>query len=292
MKRMIFGILLSLAANAAAVEPLQAPLEAAYDNWRNAIVAKDLNAWQRATARFRQMEVRNRILSEKLPFPAALFDLPAPPPKLGGLKFLAAQQVGPTAKAAYFGRIDFAIGGDPTDNLLVLAFVNEGGRWTYDRANYVSLAALPEVRNELAAGDLDYLKTNPEAQPDGKVPPVPPAVGPAPFIAKVYVFSPGREVTVLVNGVSRHKFLNAKEAEIVIGGAREGSNEVQFAIAKMDGGTGKEALTIRVYLLSQVEGVQPIKIYEYLVNENELPKNFGTGNFVVDAGVAHKLAGK
>jgi hypothetical protein len=106
------------------------------------------------------------------------------------------------------------------------------------------------------------------------------------------VFCPGREVEVLVNKVSKHKFINAKEAETVIGGARAGLNEVQYAIRKLDEGTGKEALTIRVYLLSEVAGVKPIKALEYQIEEKGTPAAFGTINFDFNQELFTKLKGK
>jgi hypothetical protein len=144
----------------------------------------------------------------------------------------------------------------------------------------------------LAAGDLKYLKETPEAQPDGVVPRTPLTAPPAKYIAKVYVFCPGREVRVQVNKISHHRFANAKEAEIVIGGARDGSNEVQFTTKKLEGGTGKEAMTIRVYLMSQVNGVKPVKAFEYQITENGSPKPVDTQTFVVDAATVSKLAGR
>ena len=279
-------------AFAAAQDDLRPALESSYNAWRSAIIRKDSIAWQKSTAEHRRIEIKNRILSEKRAFPGSVFNLPAPPPALTGLKFLEAKQKGATAKASYFGKIDFGIGGAPTDNLIVLSFVLGGGRWTYDRADFVNLAALPEVRKELAAGDLKYLKETPEAQPSGVVPPTPIEARAAKYIAKVYVFCPGREVLVHVNKISRHRFANAKEAEIVIGGALDGPNEVQFQTKKLDGGTGKEAMTIRVYLMSQVQGVQPIKVYEYQVLEGAPVKPFGSGDFVVDAATAAKLLGR
>lgn len=242
---------------------------------------KDAATWQSTTALHRRVEVQNRIFSEKGAFPARVFEVPMLPPGLEGLKFLQSQQKGPTAKAAYFGKIDFGLGGKPTENLLILSFIQERGRWLYDRADFVSLVALPAVRKELAANNLSYLKETPEAQASGIVPETAIVVRPAKYIAKVYVFCPGREVKVQINKLSHHRFANAQEAEIVIGGALEGSNEVQFAIKKIEGATGKEAMTIRVYLLSQVDGVQPIKIYEYQIKSGETPKEFGTGNFQI-----------
>jgi len=292
MIRLIFSISLVFATLAPGQENLRQPLESAYNAWRNSIIRRDAPAWQRATAEHRRVEVRNRIVSEKLPFPASLFDLPAPPPTLQGLAFLEATQNGATAKAAYFGKVDFGIGGVPSDNLLVLSFVRGTGGWLYDRADFVNLAALPAVRNELAAGNLSYLKETPEARPSGIVPPTPIAARAAKYIAKVYVFCPGREVQVQVNKISRHRFANAKEAEVVIGGAVEGPNEVQFSVKPLEGGTGKEVMTIRVYLMPEVDKAMPIKIFEYQLAEGETPKPFGVNTFNVDAATAAKLMGR
>lgn len=294
MKRPLCMLASSILAIAPAMadDALRSALESTYNSWRNAMIRKDATIWQRVTAEHRVVEVRNRIVSEQRPFPASVFEIPAAPPSLDGLSFLQATRVGPTAKVIYFGKINFGVGGTPTENLLVLSFVQGRTGWGYDRAEFVNLGALPDVRRELASGDLRYIRDVPEARPSGQVPPTPIAVPPAPFIAKVYVFSPGREVQVHVNKVSRHRFANEQEAEIVIGGAREGINEVQFSVVNLEGSTGKEALAIRVYLLSTMHGVMPIKVYEYLVNEGEEVRPFGTENFNVDAGTAARLRGR
>ena len=271
---------------------LRAPLEKTYGFWREAMLKGDVRSWQAATARYRQVEIQNRLGAEKRAFPAGVFQLPAPPPSLQGLKFLEAKQKGPTAKASYFGKIDFGVDGAPTDNLIVLSFLQEGDAWRYDRADFVNLAVLPEVRKELTEGNLHYLEETPEARPSGLVPFIPALAPVAKYIAKVYVFCPGREVQVQVNKISIHKFANAKEAEVVIGGAIDGPNEVQFAVKKLDGGTGKEALTIRVYLMSEVQGVQPIKAFEYQVQPEGVIQPFGTKNFNIDAAMVAKLKGK
>lgn len=292
MNRPICLVFAALAGISTAQDDLRPALERSYQTWHAAMIGRDARAWQRATAPHRQMEVRNRIVSEKRAFPAAVFDLPAPPPALQGLKFLEAVRNGPTAKASYFGKIDFGVGGAPSDNLLVLSFVAGGRGWLYDRADFVNLAALPEVRAELAAGNLKYLKETPEARPSGQVPPTPLAAPPAKYIAKVYVFCPGREVRVQVNKISHHRFANAQEAGIVIGGARDGSNEVQYAIRKLEGGTGKEAMTLRIYLMSETPGVKPVKAFEYQIEENGTPDPAGSGRFIVDAATVAKLNGR
>lgn len=292
MRHLIYAFLVMGAAMTGAEEALRPVLERCYEGWRDSIERRDARVWQQVTAEHRRVEVKNRILSERRSFPSALFDLPAPPPRLAGLRFLDVKQVGPTAKLAYFGRVDFGVGGEPSENLLVLSFVHAQGRWLYDRADFVNLVALPEVRKELAAGQLAYLNETPEARPSGVLPAVPYEVGMAKYIAKVYVFCPGREVQVQVNKMSRHQFLNAKEADLVIGGARDGSNEVQFTVRSLKGGTGKEAMTIRVYLMSQVLGVKPVKAFEYQVDEGGQVKPVGTLVFEVDATMAKKVMGR
>jgi hypothetical protein len=278
--------------------PAQAPaadvgkaLVTTYTTWRAAIIGKDVAAWQRTTAPHRQAEIRNRLLSEKRPFPAGVFELPSPPPPLDGLKMIHLSQRGATAKAAFFGKIDFGVGGEPAENILVLSFVNSGA-WRYDRADFVNLAALPEVRKEIAAGDLKYVAETPDFQASGAVPPTPPSVPAAKYIAKVYVFCPGREVQVQVNQFSRHRFANAKEAEIVLGGAKDGANSITYTAKPLEGGTGKEALAIRVYLMSEIAGTQPIKAFEYRVDEGGALTPFGNGTFNVDPATAAKLIPK
>lgn len=268
---------------------LPANLVRTYQAWRQAMVRSDSAQWQALTSSHRKMEVRNRILSEKKPFPASVFQVPSAPPSLDGLKTIHVSQRGATAKAAFYGKIDFGVGGEPSENVMLVSYVNEAGGWKYDKADFVNLSALPEVRKELAAGDLSYVKETPEFQASGSVPPTPIAVNTAKYIAKVYVYCPNREVNVQVNRVSRHRFENTKEAEIVAGGAKDGLNDVVFNAKPLKGGSGKEALAIRVYLMSEIAGTKPIIAYEYKVEEGGTAEGFGKGSFTIDAATAAKL---
>jgi len=279
--------------NAEAQTELRGPLETTYNQWRAAMIKGDVSSWQASTAKYRQMEIHNRLVSERLQYPAAVFQIPAPPPELKGLKFLEARQKGATAKMSYFGKIDFGVDGKPSDNLLVLSFIQEGSAWKYDTADFVNLAVLPAVRTELAAGNLHYLEEAPEARPSGEVPPIPMSAPAAKYVAKVYVFCPGREVQVQINKFSRHKFANAKEAETVIGGVVDGSNEIQFTTRKLEGGTGKEAMTIRVYLVTDAQSTDPsksfIKVFEYQIQPEGVPKESDTRVFNIDPATAAKV---
>jgi len=290
----IIGILLSgHHANAQTMvdEQLKPQLERSYLQWRAAMMKKNYNVWAQYTASHRQQHVKNRVLSERRPFPAWIFQVPASPPSLTGLKALSVAAKGATATAVYFGKVDFGVGGSPTHNLLLLYFVNEGGLWKYDKAEFIRLNELKGVRQKIKAGDLSYIKQK-DFQPSGVAPVQPIPVGQAKYIAKVYAFCPGREVRMKVNKISNHRFQNTKASEVVVGGGLDGLNEVQFATKSLEGSTGLEALCIRVYLMSTVEGVKPIKIYEYLVNEGGKVEPFGSKNFVIDQAVVNKLNGK
>ncbi len=275
-----------------AEEELRPILERTYGQWRNSMVTKNADAWKQVTALHRQIEVKNRILSEKKRFPTAIFDLPGTPPEIKPLKYLTTIRNGPTAKSYYFGKVDFGVGKPTQDNLLAISYIGSGPAWKYDTMSFVSLVSLDDVRKELSEGNLKYIKSTPELLPNGKIPAKPVEIQEPEFIAKVYVFCPNREVEVRINALSKHSFANDKQAELVIGGARSKQNLVQFSTKPLDGGTGKEAMTIRVYLMSQVVGVKPVKIYEYLVNQGEAAEAYGTGSFSVDGETKAYLEGR
>lgn len=265
---------------------------AVYAKWRTSMIKKDLASWKSVTATHRQTEIRNRIYSEKRPFAQTLFGIPVAPPDVKNLKLLTIKVKGPTANAIFFGGVDFGVGGKLPNNLFVVGFTQEGRGWKYDKADFVNLGVLPDVRKDLEAGKLAHLN-KPEFDPPGRV--VPPRValrGPVAIIAKTYVFCPGREVQVQVNKISRHTFQNTKAAEVVIGGAKVGVNEVQYTAKGLPGGEGIEPLTIRVYLFSQVQGVKPIKIFQYQVEEKGKVNPVNTLRFHVTKAHVQKLLGK
>lgn len=274
-------------ADQSAEKVLEEKLGRCYTLWRNAMVSGDHRAWELLTSKHRQVAIKNRINSEQGKFPQDLFVLPAAPPSLSGLKALRVRIKGATATAVYYGKVDVGLKGKPENNLLLLHFTYERRAWKYDRADFLSLAALPEVRKKLVAGDYRYVDQA-DFLPSGVIPRVPAAIGPAQYIAKVYVFCPGRAVNVNVNRRSRHSFIDTKAAEVVIGGGKAGLNELEFTIKSLEGSTGKEALCVRVYLMSTVRGVQPVKIYEYLVKEGELAKASGKATFTIDK-KTHKM---
>lgn len=266
-------------------------LQNAYLHWRNAMLAKNYNAWKHTTASHRALAIQNRILSEKGVFPADIFKTPTPPPSLRGLKVLRARSKGPTAKLVYFGKVDFGVGGQPTDNLLVLNFVFEGRGWKYDNAEFVNLSGLKDVRKQLLAGNLSYVDGE-AFIPDGKRPQKPIVVRRAKYIAKVYAYCPGREVVVSVNSLSKHRFQDTQQAEVIIGGGRDGANSIWFSIKDLPGYKGDDPLAVRVYVFSQIDKVKPVMVYRYQIKKGEKPRPITSARFVIDSATAAKVLGR
>ncbi|MGD1979139.1 MAG: hypothetical protein PVJ98_07095 [Akkermansiaceae bacterium] len=292
---LLFGALLTVLPMTASGQDdarIVATLRAVYQNWRAAMVRKDAIGWKRHTSTHRLVTVRNRIWSERRAFPNAVFDVPFAPPSLKNLKAMSVQLNGATAKATYFGKVDFGVGGKPGDNLWVISYIREAQGWKYDGGEFVKLDALPAVRKQLQAGDTTFLKGK-DFKPDGVVKPLPVAIrGPVKYIAKTYVYCPGREVRLMVNGISSHLYQNTKRSEVIVGGARDGKNEVQFSIKDIPGGDPKAPIAIRVYLMSEVEGTKPIPILNYQIEDGSKPRSSGTLNFEVDRATARKLTGR
>ncbi len=278
----------------AQVGPRQAELgqslQDVYIYWRDAMIAHNYRAWYESTATHRRKLLENRINSEKGSWPADIFDLPADPPTIKGLRLIRARSEGMTAKSVYFGRVDFGAGGGPADNLLVLSFVYEGRGWKFDTAEFINLDNLKDVRAQITAGNLEYVD-NQDFLPTGIKPAIPDAVPRAKYIAKVYSYCPGREVKVRVNNISKHRFQDNQESEVIIGGARDGLNQLSYEIRDLPGYKGSEALTLRIYLMSQVQGVKPVKVYQYQTVQGERPKASGSATFRVNPETGASILG-
>ena len=293
MQRLLFILLFTLSASLAyGQSKLEKDLARTYIIWQKAMVNKDVRGWDAIVASERKKEVKNRIYSERLKYPAQVFNVPIPPPAVTSLKMLQAKAEGDNAKAVFFGKIDFSVGGKPEDNLLVVSYQNQAGYWRFVKAEYVNLTALKGVREQIYAKDYSYLKHEDFQPAPFKRTNFIELNGAVPIITKVYAYCPGREVKAMMNSRSNHLFQNVAEAEVAIGGANVGNNSIEFSVKKLPGGQGSEPLCMRVYLFSQVNGVKPIKAYEYLVKEGEKVKTIQSQNFIVTKEMVAKLLGK
>jgi len=232
---------------------IRVTLESAYETWRRAMGEGDLRKWEEATAYSRQIETRNRIVSQGLPFPQALMDDPVEAPTLGGLTALGVFSTGETATSTYFGKANF--GGDPSavsDNMLVLHFLREDGRWRFDNLRIVKLGGDAELLLQLRNGDFSFLSGD-EFQPAPRLPPVPQPVPAPELLAEAWIDATGYEVAISVNGHPMGRFSNIKTTELVMGGVRRGQNTVSLRIHRVDGARESSKVEIAIYAAKDAE---------------------------------------
>lgn len=205
---------------------VRSQLERTYSSWRSAIAARDVGGWQRSTSSHRQMATRNLIVSQKQPFPDALFNLPLRPAEISTLRFLQVKSLGNTAHAAYFGKVDLGLldVSEIPECILILKFVKESTGWKFDTSRLLNLGGSPEVRTALMNGGSNQVLDDPAFAPDGVVPvtskpcPLPDRIG------VLQVASIGYTTRATVNGFEIATVQDNAEEHIVIGGLRDGEN--------------------------------------------------------------------
>lgn len=228
-----------VAKNARQDPAIRVTLEGAYNGWRQAMVAGNLEKWEKFTAYSRQIETRNRIVSQKAPFPQAMFEDPIQPPSLGGMIALGVYSTGQTATSTYYGKANFGGGAESVrDNLLVLHFLREEGTWKFDNLRVVKLGGNADLLLKIRNADFSFL-ADMEFQPLAALPPVPQPVNQPEFIAEAWIDSTGYEVTLTVNGHLTGKFSNVKVTELVNGGLKSGVNTIDIQVRRLEEVDGK-----------------------------------------------------
>ncbi|MDF1825442.1 MAG: hypothetical protein P1U68_12420 [Verrucomicrobiales bacterium] len=262
---LIFQSFTSQAQTPAQSDPALRPtLESAFQAWRAAIASNNLAQWEAATAYSRQIEIRNRIVSQKLPFPQALFDDPIGTPGLEGLIALGVFSTGNTATSTYFGKANFgaADGVAVSDNILVLHFLREEGVWKFDNLRIVKIGNDAEILLQIRNSDFSFLNDI-EFQPTAQLPLVPQPVNTPDYVAEAWVDATGYEVTIEVNGHPTGTFTNIKRSELVMGGVRNGQNVIRLTTKRLKN-TGAATPKVEVAIYAASDPASPAdRVYHY-----------------------------
>ncbi len=244
---------------------LRNSLEGLYESWRVAVANKDLAAWEQVTAVSRQVKIRNRIVSEKAPFPQAFFDDPIQAPSLGGLVSLGCLSRGNTATLIYYGKINFGLGDEPAkipDNLLVLRFAKNDGVWKFDNLRLVKIGNDGEILLNIRNQDFSFLK-GVEFQPPLAPDPVPASVNPPDYIAELWITSIGYEVEVIVNGNVSATIADYSGKELVIGGVKRGKNTVEIKTKALTEIKGNAPSKIEIAIYAQIKKDSVQRVFHY-----------------------------
>ncbi|MBL9130586.1 MAG: hypothetical protein JNG86_05265 [Verrucomicrobiaceae bacterium] len=278
MKRLLSLLLTCLALPAASEAQsgadLQKTLEASYARWREAMMTANAPAWAAAITQYRQVVVRNQIVSEKKNFPQAVFESPVKPPAIKGLRLLEAQAVGTTAHLVYFGPVDMGQDMEKIpDSLLKLKFGLENGSWKYDSNRFTSLDHVPEVRKALQEGKKPDFLDGPEYTPPGSLPPVPPLCRVPDHKGGYKLQTFGYETRVRMNGITSDPIEDALDQQIIIGGLMNGANEITLITRSVPPPEGQQpALQIRIYKLTNEEGKPGTEVFRWEAPNGVAPR--------------------
>jgi len=242
---------------------MKAELESVYHEWRTAMINSDQKAWEKATALYRQMETRNRIVSERHPFPEALFDSEMVPPSLANLISLGVFTRKDTASSIYFGKADFGISdpGEVKDTLLVLRYLKEEGAWRFDNSRIVRIGQNPEVLHQIARQDLSFLVGD-EFQPLGFIPIIPQAVGAPELMGEIWITSIGFQTEIWVNSHRVGKVENNMGRELVMGGIRKQNNQITLRTKKIPSGNHTPRFEVAIYAAKE-PGEPATRVFHY-----------------------------
>lgn len=242
---------------------LRAELERTYAAWLQSMRTRDMTGFSASTSRYRQMSLRNEIVSLRQQWPAAVFKSAIQAPDITRLTFMDATAAGETARAVYFGRVDFALdSGITPENPLVLRFLKENGAWKFDWIQYVNLGNDETTRKEAKAGARTWLESE-EFLLSGRYPAVPKPCREPYQIAALKIIATSCKVTVDVNqGAHTEAVDNNNGGRIITGGLQKGYN--LLSITPVADLAAKNPPQLEVTVLTRREAyTQPVKLWSW-----------------------------
>ena len=257
-----------------AAKSLEQTLAETYAGWRKSMIDGDFAAWQKHTARYRQVVTRNNIVSQKLRFPDALFKVPMKPAPISNLKLLQARAVGPTSQLVYYGQVDVGVavpqGTTLPQSLLILKFIKEGTQWKFNTLSLLNLSGAKEIEDQIASEDYAFLNKG-NFVPPGYFPLVPRECPVPAHVGQIQITSFGYETEITINGISKHKITDTATSELIIGGLKSSPNNVVVTTRPItppasDDPDDKEIprkLEISVFAIPEKEGARAHKAWHY-----------------------------
>lgn len=242
---------------------LRAELERTYAGWLQAMRTNDTAAFAASTSRYRQMCLRNEVISMRQAFPAAVFKSVIQAPDINRLAFLEATAIGDTARAVYFGRVDLGLeAGATPENPLILRFLRENGAWKFDWIQYVNLGNDDSARTEARTGGRNWLKSE-EFEMTGRYPAMPAPCKEPYQIAALRILATSCKVTVNVNqGAHIETVENNTGGRIITGGLQKGYN--LLSITPVADLKSKNPPQLEVHILTRREAyAKPVKLWSW-----------------------------
>lgn len=254
-------------------------VERVYSTWRIGMMRANESAWRGATTKYRQMKVRNLILSQKGRFPDDFFHDQPEPPSLEKFRYIGciAGCGNRSLAATYVGNVQLG-NSKASENAFVLVFMYEDGKWKFDQSRMFNLEQLPDVRKRLHKGDLNILIEQDGFHPYDEAPKVPAACGYPQLIGKVFVDAPGRSIDMKINGVSVHEFEDERRADVISGGLRRGRNTISYTI-RTNEKLAHPSMAIGLFVMPETPGNRPICVFDHILDARDVARG---GEFTFD----------
>ena len=208
-------------------------LQAVFSKWSKAMREENRELWEKTTARYRQIGIRNMIVSQKKHWPDALFESPVSPPDVSAMQLARTMVKGVTAQLVYFGKPDFGVeeeDADIPDGLLFLMFIREKNGWKFSTSRFMGLDGAGEIAAAAEKGDYSFLDTV-QFAPPGKVPPLPKLCPRPEIVGYIEIVSIGYQTQANIAERSQHAVIDNVHKALIIGGLKAGINPI-FVEAK------------------------------------------------------------
>ncbi|MFP6873483.1 MAG: hypothetical protein VCA55_08220 [Verrucomicrobiales bacterium] len=214
-------------AEAPAADEFRDELQAVFGKWSKAMLEQDRKIWQETTAKYRQIGIRNMIVSRKKRWPGALFESPVSPPDVSAMKLARTMIKGVTGQLVYFGKPNFGVeeDADIPDGLLFLMFIREKSGWKFSTSRFMCLDGAEEIAAAAAEEDYSFLDAA-HFTPPGKVPPLPKLCPLPEIVGYIEIVSIGYETQVSIAERSEHAVINNVHKGLIIGGLKAGINPI------------------------------------------------------------------
>jgi hypothetical protein len=244
---------------------LRTDLERTYVTWLQAMRSRDVSAFAAQTSQYRQMCLKNEIVSLGQEWPMAVFKSVIQAPDISRLTFVDAAEFGDAARAVYFGRVDFALDSESPvtpENPLVVRFLREGGVWKFDWIQYVNLGTDEDTRREAKSGGRKWLESE-EFQLTGRYPAIPRPCKKPYQIAALSILARSCKVTVDVNqGAHIETVENNTGGRIITGGLQRGPN--LLTITPVPDARAANASQLEIHILTRAETWRPaVKLWSW-----------------------------
>ncbi len=210
-----------------ATKNLSNELQDVFRKWSQAMLEEDRKLWEETTARYRQIGIRNMIVSQKKRWPGALFESPVSPPDVSDMKLARTMIKGVTGQLVYFGNPDFGVeeDADIPEGLLFLMFIREKSGWKFSTSRFMGLDGAEEIAAAAGKGDYSFLDAAHFAPP-GKVPPLPKLCPLPEIVGYIEIVSIGYETQASIAERSEHFVINNVHRGLIIGGLKAGINPI------------------------------------------------------------------